>query len=166
MASTEVLLDRMNGQPLLGIDERPVAQDTRQETALTQPYPSGDAFVFQCGEPLASFATGCLFDPFWDVARLIRPGAEGGARGLRRLLIRCLASSSSTGSAWMVHSKHSPKRIHPASCMAAVQPPRSPGPASAGPLLPSTATLTVSSGRSRVMRSELWRAGHRWRPAV
>jgi quinohemoprotein ethanol dehydrogenase len=72
------LLDRTDGQPLLGITERPVPQETSQATASTQPYPLGDAFSPQCGEAVASIATGCLFDPFWDAARLIQPGAQGG----------------------------------------------------------------------------------------
>ena len=41
-------LDRTNGQPLIGIDEKPVPQEPRQATAATQPYPVGDAFVDQC----------------------------------------------------------------------------------------------------------------------
>ncbi len=34
------ILDRTNGQPLVGIDERPVPQEPRQGTAATQPYPA------------------------------------------------------------------------------------------------------------------------------
>src|SRR6185503_6053857 len=41
------ILDRTNGTPLVGIDERPVLQEARQGTAATQPYPRGDAFVPQ-----------------------------------------------------------------------------------------------------------------------
>ena len=41
------ILDRTNGTPLIGIDERPVPQEPRQATAATQPYPRGDAFVPQ-----------------------------------------------------------------------------------------------------------------------
>ena len=41
------ILDRTNGTPLVGIDERPVPQEPRQGTAATQPYPRGDAFVPQ-----------------------------------------------------------------------------------------------------------------------
>jgi quinohemoprotein ethanol dehydrogenase len=41
------ILDRVNGKPLLGIDEKPVPQEPRQKTAATQPYPRGDAIVPQ-----------------------------------------------------------------------------------------------------------------------
>ena len=34
-------------RPLLGIEERPVPQEPRQATSLTQPVPVGDAFVPQ-----------------------------------------------------------------------------------------------------------------------
>ena len=37
------ILDRTNGKPLIGIEERPVPQEPRQKTAKTQPYPIGDA---------------------------------------------------------------------------------------------------------------------------
>ena len=33
------ILDRTNGKPLIGIEERPVPQEPRQKTAKTQPYP-------------------------------------------------------------------------------------------------------------------------------
>ena len=33
------ILDRTNGKPLVGIEERPVPQEPRQKTAKTQPYP-------------------------------------------------------------------------------------------------------------------------------
>ena len=41
------LLDRTDGTPLVGIEEKPVPQDERQKTAATQPFPVGDAFVPQ-----------------------------------------------------------------------------------------------------------------------
>jgi len=41
------LLDRADGTPLVGIEEKPVPQDERQKTAATQPFPVGDAFVPQ-----------------------------------------------------------------------------------------------------------------------
>ncbi len=34
------ILDRTNGQPLVGIDERPVPQEPRQATSATQPFPA------------------------------------------------------------------------------------------------------------------------------
>ena len=73
-------LDRTNGQPLIGIDEKPVPQEPRNNTAATQPYPVGDAFVSQCPEAMPQFPlTGCIFTPYWDVPVLLRPNADGGA---------------------------------------------------------------------------------------
>jgi alcohol dehydrogenase (cytochrome c) len=74
------LLDRTNGQPLVGIEEKPVPQEPRQNTAATQPYPVGDAFVDQCGVPVEGFPlSGCIFTPFWDIPVVLRPTAGGGA---------------------------------------------------------------------------------------
>src|SRR5437762_13557541 len=57
------ILDRTNGKPLIGIDERPVVQEPRQKTAKTQPYPIGDAVVPQCAEPLEGYEkAGCIFE--------------------------------------------------------------------------------------------------------
>ena len=73
------ILDRATGEPLIGIEERPVPQEPRMETARTQPYPIGDPFVPLCPEPLDGYErTGCLFTPFWDVPTLIFPGTSGG----------------------------------------------------------------------------------------
>ena len=73
-------LDRSNGQPLIGMDYRPVPQEPRQFTADTQPYPVGDAFVDQCAEPLDTFPLqGCIFTPYWDVPVLNRPLGGGGS---------------------------------------------------------------------------------------
>jgi quinohemoprotein ethanol dehydrogenase len=41
------ILDRTNGKPLVGIDERAVPQEPRQHTSATQPFPVGDAFTPQ-----------------------------------------------------------------------------------------------------------------------
>ncbi len=41
------ILDRVTGEPLVGIDEKAVPQEARQKTAATQPYPRGDAIVPQ-----------------------------------------------------------------------------------------------------------------------
>ena len=51
------ILDRTNGKPLIGIEERPVPQEPRQKTAKTQPFPIGDAIVPQCAEPMPRAAT-------------------------------------------------------------------------------------------------------------
>jgi len=74
------LLDRTNGQPLVGINETPVPQEPRNNTWPTQPIPVGDAFVDQCGQPVPDFPlTGCIYTPFWDVPVVLRPTAGGGA---------------------------------------------------------------------------------------
>src|SRR6516165_9376483 len=49
------ILDRTNGQPLIGVEERPVPQEPRQKTAKTQPYPIGDATVPQCADKLPDY---------------------------------------------------------------------------------------------------------------
>ena len=67
------ILDRTNGTPLIGIDERPVPQEPRQATAATQPYPRGDAFVPQsiavAPEGFTLVNGGKIFTPFWTDAR-------------------------------------------------------------------------------------------------
>jgi alcohol dehydrogenase (cytochrome c) len=72
------LLDRVTGQPLVGIEERPVPQDARQKTASTQPYPVGDAFSKQCGDETPGYHVGCIFAPYWDVPVVIMPDDGGG----------------------------------------------------------------------------------------
>ena len=72
------ILDRTNGTPLIGIEDRPVPQEPRMKTAATQPYPIGDRFVPMCAEPLRDYERGCLFSSFWDKRVLIFPGSSGG----------------------------------------------------------------------------------------
>ena len=90
------ILDRISGQPLLGIVEKKVPQlkgaaAAYANTSKTQPYPVGDAFVPQCsskkvwsapaldGKP---FKTGCIFTPYAATPQgsfiASRPAAEGG----------------------------------------------------------------------------------------
>jgi len=70
-------LDRTNGEPLVGIDEKPVGQEPRQATAATQPYPVGDKFVQDCAPPWPGFPlNGCMFDPFFDIP-VVMPGSAG-----------------------------------------------------------------------------------------
>ena len=78
------ILDRITGEPLIGIEERPVPQDERQKTAATQPFPVGDSFVPQSlrippeGYPLIN--QGKIFTPFWtEQGVIISPGVAGGA---------------------------------------------------------------------------------------
>ncbi len=73
------ILDRTNGKPLIGIEEKPVPQEPRQHTAATQPYPIGDNTVPTCAPPTPGFdKPGCIFDAFWETPVLIQPGGQGG----------------------------------------------------------------------------------------
>ena len=73
------MLDRTNGKPLIGIEERPVPQEPRQKTAETQPLPIGDAIVPQCAQPLDGYEkAGCIFEAFWEEPVLIQPSGGGG----------------------------------------------------------------------------------------
>ena len=77
------ILDRTNGRPLLGIEERPVPQNTMQATARTQPYPVGDAFVPQsmtiAPEGFKMVNQGRIFTPFGPEPQVGKPGQGGGA---------------------------------------------------------------------------------------
>ena len=73
------ILDRANGKPLIGVDDKPVPQEPRMKTARTQPFPVGDRFVPLCPEQLLEgFERGCLFTAFWDRPVMIFPGSSGG----------------------------------------------------------------------------------------
>ncbi len=78
------ILDRVTGEPLIGIDERPVPQEPRHLTSPTQPYPVGDSFVNQFVDiapaefpPLVN--QGRIFTPFWMDGTVAAPGPFGGA---------------------------------------------------------------------------------------
>ena len=78
------ILNREDGSPLIGIEEKPVMQEPRQATSLTQPFPIGDAFVPQKVEiapegypPLVN--EGKIFTPFMEEGRVVTPGDDGGA---------------------------------------------------------------------------------------
>jgi quinohemoprotein ethanol dehydrogenase len=78
------ILDRENGKPLIGIDEKPVPQEPRQKTAATQPFPRGDAIVPQlieiAPEGHALVNDGRIFTPFVGKdATIVAPGIWGGA---------------------------------------------------------------------------------------
>ena len=77
------ILDRTDGEPLIGIEERPVPQEPRQATAATQPYPVGDAFVPQsvdiAPEGFSLVNGGRIFTPFWTERIVLKPSALGGA---------------------------------------------------------------------------------------
>jgi quinohemoprotein ethanol dehydrogenase len=73
------LLDRTNGQPLLGINETPVEQEPRQATAATQPIPVGDPYINQCGDPIPGFPiTKCIYGTYWDTPVVFHPLGAGG----------------------------------------------------------------------------------------
>jgi quinohemoprotein ethanol dehydrogenase len=78
------ILDRQDGKPLVGIDERPVPQEPRQATAATQPFPRGDAVVPQliqiAPEGSALVNDGRIFTPFVGKdPTIVKPGIWGGA---------------------------------------------------------------------------------------
>src|SRR5262249_44040903 len=71
--------DGTRGKALIGIEERSVPQEPRQKTAKTQPYPTGDAIVPQCAQPLEGYErAGCIFEVFWEEPTLIQPSEIGG----------------------------------------------------------------------------------------
>jgi quinohemoprotein ethanol dehydrogenase len=100
------ILDRTNGKPLIGIDEKAVPQELRQHTSATQPFPVGDSFTPQSitveeaarlrkaraaaakeagGEDKLSrpkwdyVNQGRIFTPFWGQTGVIsRPSTIGG----------------------------------------------------------------------------------------
>ncbi len=84
------LLDRKTGEPLIGIEERPVPQEPRQATSATQPYPIGDAIVPQQIDIVPEDAPlipgtgeipnhGRIFTPFWTNEIMVKPSTSGGA---------------------------------------------------------------------------------------
>ena len=78
------ILDRQNGKPLIGIDEKPVPQEPRQATAATQPFPRGDSVVPQfiaiAPEGSTVVNDGRIFTPFVGAdPTIVAPGIWGGA---------------------------------------------------------------------------------------
>lgn len=88
------ILDRETGEPLVGIEERPVPQNKKQHTSEMQPFPEGDSFVPQeipreeaeqmmeeAGEEREWDYTngGRIFTPFYgDRGIIAKPGTLGG----------------------------------------------------------------------------------------
>jgi PQQ-dependent dehydrogenase (methanol/ethanol family) len=76
------ILDRTNGQPVVGIEERPVPQVRSNKTARTQPFPLGDSPVPYCPEPgsiVGDARNSCVFGPFRpDQPVVMTPGTQGG----------------------------------------------------------------------------------------
>ncbi|MEZ6030635.1 MAG: PQQ-binding-like beta-propeller repeat protein [Hyphomonadaceae bacterium] len=78
------LLDRETGEPLIGIEDRPVPQEPEQATAATQPFPIGDSYVPQeldiAPEGYTLINNGRIFTPFGSGAPVpIKPSHLGGA---------------------------------------------------------------------------------------
>ena len=76
------ILDRITGKPLIGIEETPVPQEPRQNTAATQPFPLGDPVVpHSIDIPPAGFRLvngGGIFTPYWDQPVVAKPSPWGG----------------------------------------------------------------------------------------
>lgn len=76
------ILDRTNGEPLIGIEEKPVPQEPRQKTSPTQPFPIGDSVVPQYIDiPPAGYELvneGRIFTPFWRERIVSKPNGLGG----------------------------------------------------------------------------------------
>ena len=72
------ILDRTNGKPLIGIDEKPVEVDARVASSPTQPIPRGDAVMPQCPQALEHWVTKCIFGVIYDRPILMSPGGNGG----------------------------------------------------------------------------------------
>lgn len=82
------VLDRLTGEPIVGVEEQPVPQDPRQKTKATQPIPKGDPFSIMCvnpdaknpaQRPVPNYEYGCVFTPFWDKPVVSAPGTGGAA---------------------------------------------------------------------------------------
>ena len=113
------LLDRTNGKPLLGIEERPVAQEPRQATAATQPVPVGDPFVplsiEVAPEGFELVNGGRIFTPYWTDYVVAKPGLRGGANWPpssvdteTNYLYVCAADSASAFRAWDISAAQPP----------------------------------------------------------
>jgi quinohemoprotein ethanol dehydrogenase len=75
------VLDRTNGKPLIGIEERAVPQEPRMKTAATQPFPIGDSFTPTCPEPGSvpeGMKSACIFGGYWVDPVVMAPGTLGG----------------------------------------------------------------------------------------
>jgi alcohol dehydrogenase (cytochrome c) len=74
------ILDRQTGKPLVPINDKAVPQESKQNTAGTQPFPTGDSFVpLSCPEKIGDYPMGGIYTPFEQTPVLICPGANGGS---------------------------------------------------------------------------------------
>lgn len=102
------ILDRITGEPLVGIQERPVPQLEEQLTAPTQPFPVGDSFVPQFVDVPPEGAIvrnqGRIFTPFGkNTPTMVQPGLAGGANWApstydptRQVMYVCASESAMT----------------------------------------------------------------------
>jgi quinohemoprotein ethanol dehydrogenase len=99
------ILDRITGEPIIGVEEKPVPQIPEQFTSATQPYPVGDAFVPQfidvAPEGTQLVNQGRIFTPFLYEPVLVQPGLAGGANWApsaydpnRQIMYICASESS------------------------------------------------------------------------
>jgi len=113
------ILDRVTGEPLVGIEERPVAQEPRQATSPTQPFPLGDAIVPQAIEvPIEGYPLidgGRIFTPFWTEFVVAKPGIGGGANWPPSaydpesgILYVCASDKASVFRAWDIDDSRPP----------------------------------------------------------
>jgi quinohemoprotein ethanol dehydrogenase len=77
------ILDRVTGEPLVGMVDTPVPQEPRQATAATQPVPIGDEVIPHEidiePEGFKLINNGRIFTPFWDEPVVVKPLGTGGA---------------------------------------------------------------------------------------
>jgi len=82
------VLDRVTGEPIVGVEEQPVPQEPRQKTSPTQPIPKGDPFSIMCvnpdaenpaQRPVSKYDYGCVYTPFWETPITSAPGTGGAA---------------------------------------------------------------------------------------
>ncbi|MDC0598745.1 PQQ-binding-like beta-propeller repeat protein [Gammaproteobacteria bacterium] len=102
------ILDRITGEPLIGIEEREVLQNSAQATSATQPYPVGDAFVPQfvdmAPEGVTLVNQGRIFTPFGPgQPAMIQPSPAGSANWApssydpsRQIMYVCAAETAMT----------------------------------------------------------------------
>lgn len=102
------ILDRITGEPLIGIEEREVLQETEQATAKTQPYVIGDSFVPQFIDAapvgVALINQGRIFTPYGpDRPAMVQPSPAGSANWApstydpnRQVMYICAAESAMT----------------------------------------------------------------------
>src|SRR5690606_36221692 len=102
------ILDRITGEPLIGIEEREVPQEPQQLTSATQPFPVGDSFVPQfvdiAPEGVALVNQGRIFTPYAPGQPvMVQPSPAGSANWppsaydpTRQIMYICAAETAMT----------------------------------------------------------------------